>query len=114
MSEPPKPQRKFWQFHLSTMMLLSIVVAGLLYVFDHGPLYGEREDGKQVVIGVYHADGAECKRYGWPIVCVATVSGKSYWGTADVVFNAVSAFWILGTMAVFSEWLIRRRKARKT
>ncbi len=117
MNDTPPPKRRFWQIHLSTVMVLT-VVAGLLLYLNLRPASDKYERHYSV--------------YGWPNSVVAYnnlshvwyfVKGTpqrtydtdwSTWGEAEGVSiraaaNTIAALAILLLTAMASEYLIRRR-----
>jgi hypothetical protein len=122
MSEA-RPKRKFWQVHLSTALFLLMGVGRLLYanisnyrkgiIETRKPLVGETDDGKPIVMGIAHVGGSS-KEYGWPSTALVTAFGESYWTVPSLFVNGVVAALILAAIGFLSEFLIRRREARKT
>jgi hypothetical protein len=124
MSET-KPKLRFWQFHLSTAIILSIVAAVILFLnirmrqtdelFEHDNGGSSIED-----------------RCGWPFAIYRTIpewliqaeeaDGQSEWSQHikdNWSYSAIAANLLVGTTILFvvlvsCEWLIRRREARKT
>jgi hypothetical protein len=101
MSE--KPKRKFWQFSLTTALLLALLISWLLFM----NLYSE--PSKQEI---------HQQHYGWPFAAVQrnVVNGRTvrwYVEDANLYGDLAIALQIFLVVALISEWLIRRREARK-
>jgi len=106
MSQPPK-KRKFWQLHLSTVVLLMFVANGLLWInfrtysccIDSG-VQANRACGWpfEWLIWMNFADGSDSKP-------------NLYLGA---IFDPAAAILILAIIAISIEHLIRRREGRKS
>jgi hypothetical protein len=113
MNDSDKPKRKFWQFHLSTAILVMIASGPLLWL-NCSPRRSKiflahwGDPARD-----YYADGFIT---GWPAPLKAVEDD----GTVDAVSpiapvtNMVAGVAILLSVGFISEWLIRRREARKT
>jgi hypothetical protein len=129
MSE--KPKRKVWQFHLSTAVIL-MFAAGILMAVNYHACTIPTEDNRIYFVA-----------HGWPLVAYQdlhlhelldmsqdVVGGRSPrqaeaipfskicridigWNRRGIVTNLFVAIVILITGVFASEWLIRRREARK-
>ena len=98
-----KPKRKFWQFHLSTAVLMMFATGGVLlanhreYEFTPGSIMGERN---------YPKTGS-----GWPFNIES--SQILDFRSAYILFNVGTGVCIVIGLGVASEYLLRRREARK-
>ena len=126
MSESEKPKRKFWQFHLSTAVALVIVAGGVA----GANLTNSKP--RRLSLGIQ-------KQYGWPLVAHETndlsilqpdcslssdecfkkfalewSKSESRWNRIAAFIDSLIAIGILVAVAFCSEFLIRRREARKT
>jgi hypothetical protein len=107
MSEAGKPKRNFWQFHLFTATLLMFVCSGLLWA--------NVSTYKFYVDSGFQADRA----WGWPFPWLIWMDHPVGRDTESHLFlgsilNPAVAVAILGIIAFVSEFIIRRREARKT
>jgi hypothetical protein len=119
MSEPDKPKRRFWQFHLSTAILMTVAAGGLfgLNLTKH---IGYR-NVNMMPLGApesvyfsypYHGQG-------WPFAFWWTLlddeTGSKYAFTGwDLIADLSICVAILASIFFVSESIIRRREARKT
>ena len=122
MDEPPKKYR-FWQLHLSTAVLLMLLIAWLAKI-NIVPSDNFRDHGEYTVTS-----------YGWPIHIIhydfkgrTDYEGKSNaWDVDDsrvgtlyrsiliaIIENLLVAISLVANVAFLSECLIRRREGRKT
>jgi hypothetical protein len=106
MTHPPL--RKRFPIHLSTAIVMLVVLSGLLWANLRG-----REN--LYITGIWHI-------YGWPLDAVATVEldrgfpdvgERGSYSYKRVAVNIAVAFAIFVAVWVLCEWLIRRRAARK-
>jgi len=110
MSELEKPKRKFWQFHLSTAVLMMFVVGGQLWTNTSGT--------DRLRIGIIY--------FGWPIAFYgdATKATYSFLGATEsaplegfsylrFAENAIVNLAILAALAFLFETRIRRRESRR-
>jgi hypothetical protein len=142
MSDSEKPKRKFWQIHLSTAVLLTLVSGALIQIncrdrllqLSNGSNIVKNFDDDKVLllmIGVR-------KQYGWPFIAVeyihngtddltigiACPEGLSIDLKADndlklklthapFVYDFLVGLAVLISCGLSFEWLIRRREGRK-
>ena len=122
MSEQPK-KRPWLQFHLSTLIVLMLISASLMYV-NFTESIGYWHWGEEV----YEANVVqEYRGYGWPMTCMRQMTGKAHYddGTpyqqsldssswrkfnAAIVGNAFFAVAVLGASWILCEYLIRRKE----
>jgi hypothetical protein len=116
MSEA-KPKRKFWQFHLSTAVLLILLAGGLLWLQLCD--YLAQRQYAPLPPGIFAS-------YGWPVLAYkfeynfydqgSSVVQESVhrWKPLGVAVDALVALGVLVCAASFSEFLIRRREVRET
>jgi hypothetical protein len=129
MSEA-KPKGKFWQFHLLTLMLMTLATGPMLSMNLYDQL------GRHVIVGgggspyedVSDNPKQRCWVWtayqGWPMPVweYYTVDGKSYGSyfcrffgpVIPVILNVMLIVAALFCVGFFSEFLLRRREARKT
>ena len=107
--EPAKARRKFWQFHLSTAVILSLTSGGMLLA--NLPMrLSPVNPGSNVV--VYER--------GWPLnIETGGDAGRGVlsherWILDGILTNVVFAVGMFIVIAIGSEMLIRRREARKS
>ena len=93
-----KPKRRFWQFHLSTAVVMTIA-AGFL-------LYGTLQPS------IYKFHGKDIVTYGWPISYF--YDDSSGWCVEALIIDVLACIIVLPLAAYMLEWLLRRREARKT
>jgi hypothetical protein len=122
--------RKFWQLHLLTLVLMALAAGPMLdmNLQDH--------QGRHVLVGeggspyedVSENPKRRCRVWtayqGWPMPAweYYTVDGKSYGSyffricgpVIPAMLNVMLIGAVLFAVAFASEWLIRRREARKT
>jgi hypothetical protein len=142
MTEPEKPKRKFWRFHLATAIVLVFVASGLLRAnmtdrmpkSDEASLAGENHDLLALQFLKLYMAGIR-KRYGWPLVAIELVVAYEHevefavdgvppsiakdtpflrWNRTAVAIDSLVTVGLVLAVAFASEWLIRRREARKT
>jgi hypothetical protein len=132
VSEAEKPKRKFWQFHLSTAVILIIVAGGLIGVnlTERMPHFEDPEVNHELfLLGEERIE----HQYGWPMIAEETVNPgilsyshiltsdkqvppKTFcrWEPTAIATNAAVALSILIAFGFCAEFLIRRREDRKT
>ena len=119
MSGTEKPKRRFWQFHLSTAVLLLLAAGGLLR-FDfmmsdlrYGSMsgtYGKETFGWPIVIAFREVDFSKGDN---SVPAIRREIIRRY--SLHLMPEGVAAqVLILIAIFVFSEYLIRRREGRKT
>jgi hypothetical protein len=112
----PAPAKRPWfQFHLSTAVVLMFVAAGLLWLNVHpspvAPILDPDIDiGLQV--------DANARPFGWPIIAVYTCGAADTSRVAKIhqsaaAFDLFLALSILLAAGASLEWLIRRKQRRK-
>ena len=106
MSEPEKEPKRSWRLHLSTAVLLMILVGAWIGI-QIKPIYWNDQI-----------------RYGWPFDFLVNCTEQPNW--RSFVVSGYTIIWTDGFLdallagvtsilfAVFCEWLIRRREGRKT
>ena len=92
-----KPKRRFWQIHLSTAVLMTLV-AGFCLWFN---------------IETSIDMDTDIISRGWPNTAWLFIDGSSYFFRKGILVNAFYALSILFNVAFLSEYLIRRRESRK-
>ena len=113
------PKRPWFRFHLLTAVLM-MVAAG--YLLRQNCMRVETETGSDMAAAdamvrmtAYVTDPYYV--YGWPSTIYSTGKFDLYvphWHFKGVIINASTAISVLVAVACVSEWLIRRREARKT
>ena len=108
MSEPEKPKRKFWRFHLSTAVVLMLVAGAFI--------------GSNFQFTIYRSPQfinlANYER-GWPMTIESGVgygftnNPSMQWHVWSLCVNASVMVAALLSVAVTCEWWIRRRENRK-
>ena len=102
------PQRRFWQIHLSTAIVLMFVAGGLIWI----NVQAINEDSEIQIF----------ENRGWPfwVYCHIYINTDArekldarIWSAAHVVFNVLICSVILFATAIFIEYVIHRREARK-
>ena len=111
MSEAEKPKRKFWQFHLLTLVLIVLASGGMIAASLHARSMG--------ILQV---------SYGWPLEAAGRKLGYEYagpppgvedhgldlkWKITGALADFIIAVVLIMVVAVVSELLLRRREARK-
>jgi hypothetical protein len=130
MSQPmpaslqPISERKFWRFHLSTAVVLSLVVAGLLWVNlsprQMRPWSDILPNHYFLVFGwpmTAYIDATPALERGIPnpMLMEARIRKTEYgWKFLHFVLDFSISISILILAGAFSEFLIRRREGRKT
>jgi hypothetical protein len=108
MADAPR-KRPWFQFHLSTAIVLMFVASGLLWAnLSESPAGNLSDWGVTVHI------------YGWPAKVYWVTSDKTgdgfFWkergGYSGLAMDAGAALAVLLAVAVFCEWRIRRRERR--
>jgi hypothetical protein len=130
MSDPERPTRKFWQFHLLTLVLMTITVGTMLLIY-----FSPRIEVSQK----WNGGVSRSYTYGWPIELIIVEDTQREWlfrdellatsysaweqfryhsgtGTFVLAFilDLITAAGSLCLSALVPEYLIRRRKARMT
>ena len=137
MSETEKLKRRFWQFHLATAVL-GTLLSGLLFALNFclypgsyklsAAIYGKEATAEYTKAWVEDDIGW----IGWPIVMgaknydlpddysgpvpqeiLSSPKRKIRWFPRAVIINVAVGIVIIITTGVVFEWLIRRREARK-
>ncbi|MGD0091197.1 MAG: hypothetical protein ABSE73_14870 [Planctomycetota bacterium] len=122
MSEKPKKKRPWFQYHLSTAIVLMFVAGGLMWANrPYGVFIWEGMDGTTI----YEDPAGPADVWGWPSTCIINrphdpnriPSGALFRIESSNVQNAVvcnllTAVAILVAVAVWCEWRIRRRERR--
>jgi hypothetical protein len=117
MSE--KPKRKFWQFHLSTALILTIAASIILL------LNIRLRDTEELID---HGGGQSSieQHYGWPCTVYRSLPNyvlarsdvfddlKSKWSFTGLLINATLSTSVLAIVILVSESIIRHRETRKT
>jgi hypothetical protein len=113
MNEPEKPKRRWFQFHLSTMVLLSVTAGGVLWanIVDRNrrvvptSVIHEYEGGPEIPI-----EYGEFSERGWPMSYRFDYAGMfQAQKTPSLLFDFVIAIGMLTAVAIASEWWIRRK-----
>jgi hypothetical protein len=141
MSE--KPRRRFWQFHLLTLVLMALAAGGMLLLGIKVPAEVRRsvvQDPTLTLLGDLKPEDAESdpdtqyfrtENYGWPdpflqITAPVKAQGGKWIPYLDdfapitnllwpnLVGDLIIAIGCLGAAAFLSESILRRREARKT
>ena len=124
MSETEKPKRRL-QLHLSTAILLSISAGGLMLAnFNEPPDFGGLKYSEVPFMGYLgppphnSMPGYSMMGWGWPMKAAAIIhlrkGGLQYaWYTKAIFVDVVAFIFVLLSVYFLSEWLIRRREARK-
>jgi hypothetical protein len=114
----PAPQERPWfQFHLSTAVVLMFVAAGLLWLNVAGESHPGGSSGEWTELGWprgisrydHYQDGTLDNSVWMP-------SAGNGWGGSilpAITANCAAALTILVLIAVCAEWLIRRKQHRK-
>ena len=104
------PKRQWFRFHLLTAVLMLFAAGGFVW-----PNVQEHR-----IIPEW-ADNEPARIFGWPVTAVTFYSAFAMRTSDDVpeisyrglLVDAVSALGLLFTVALISEYLIRRRETRK-
>jgi hypothetical protein len=133
MADPPprgsqdmseKPKRKFWQFHLATAILSTFAAASLLFANlspNRKPLWPDILPA-DIYLHVYgwpmvaYIDYIPALEHGIPIggATSARLQTAEYgWNSHHLIIDILCSVAILFIASCLSEWLIRRREARK-
>ncbi len=124
-----KFKRRFWQFHLSTAILLMFFIgcsiwansrinnAALLRQIEEDSDKSFVEETKKVIfVYPYTWDQlSNCPEYGWPVTAFGpgnSHSLKPFWRKSGIAIDLLFSIGILFVVAFASEWLIRRREGR--
>jgi hypothetical protein len=138
------PKRRWFQFHLSTAIMLMFVAAGFMFANVRAVAKVERKKmealGTPMPPGGYgtfnpyhpvHTEIIESSEQGWPFACrrssscreanessepqISAVLPVQYiWDPTAVVLNAISGFSIFVAVAFLSEYVFRRREAKQS
>ena len=114
MSEVPK--RPFWQFHLSTAMVLVFLCAGISGVnFQERALISSTIQYPDIITG-----------YGWPFVAIEIINisnsgsplrpihvSSKRWIFTGIILDCMACISVLVSFGIILEWVIRRREGRK-
>lgn len=117
MSDDAKPKRKFWQFHLSTTVLIIIFLSGLMWLETRASNVTEQS------AGFWRA----WTWYGWPFHAVACLKWEEslfatrispinpglQFNTLNVGLDFFFVVLTILTLAFLSEFIIHRREIRK-
>src|ERR1041385_2351733 len=113
MSDTPK--RRFWQFRLSTAVVLMLIASSLLMANVGGSLGDASKCGFPFPMYWHQAPPYPL---GQPVETCAfgpfEWSYKAGWSYRLVIANILVSMLSLAGAAVASEWLIRRREGRMT
>ena len=126
MSEPDKPKRRWFQFHLSTAVVMMIVASGCLWA-------NSRYRNIEVLFQEEWNDAGDMMQtnaaLGWPFVMgvpdirlerygkideSASLILKMRWSRFRIAQNVGISLSIVFSAALICESIIRRREARKT
>jgi hypothetical protein len=106
--------RKFWQFHLSTAVLISITTGALMWANYRDAECNEPDSDYADYDGIQHR--VSCKRSGWPVVYTQLyVDGhrlNEIKTTVIPLINLALGMAVLTAIAHFSERRIRHREAK--
>jgi len=99
-----KPKRKFWQFHLSTAVLLMFIgaVLGLENTRGYEPNF-------EIFVVASYNGPVTC--YGWPACCCLQTSFIQ-WFVPSLIINLTTGLGICSLITFISEYTIRRNDAR--
>jgi len=114
MNDAPK-KRPWFQYHLSTAIVLMFVASGLLWLNmqPHGFMYCIVED---LPSGGGRWLNCFGQAYGWPFVCWYSHPGLQDGITVKgpmICLDAASALCLLLPVAFTLEWRIRRKERRR-
>jgi hypothetical protein len=118
MDEHPKKRPWFWfQYHLSTALVLMLVVGGLMWanMGNQGTDWGRAEDLDTRDIPHYAKH-----EYGWPLEfysrCAMYLRDSSdvvvQWNKANLALDVLVAIALVYAVALLLEWRIRRKERR--
>ena len=117
MSE--KPKQRFWQLHLSTLMLLMLIAAGLVGL-NLRPYGGRIELGKGNSVEVTAANIEDGGLIGWPTAMGydgSTLDSPTrtvrIWSQQALAVNVLVGVLILVSVATAIEFLLHRRERRQ-
>lgn len=106
------PKRRFWQLHLSTLLLVALLGAGIQYLnwrstrtFDYWPIPHDPL--------MTHSVEGPIDYYGWPKTCLVVWGENFKWQWSNLIVNGLAGLSILTAIACSSECIIRRREVRR-
>jgi hypothetical protein len=125
MSEPEKPKRKFWQFHLSTTVMSLLAVS--VFMFANLHRVGIERIKFYQGLGVWENTTLKFNNLGWPLPFMRYCTSVQEEPSASEVMNSTKKDFILRSLiadivigvlialvvAIACEWLARRREGRK-
>lgn len=102
-----RPARRYWQIHLSTIILATLGV-GVFAMLNSG--HPPPEPAKRVEILSYWGT-SDCEYYGWPVrIASDDIDGNRLFLPRYMLIDLVVALAGIGGITLASEYLIRRRK----
>ena len=110
-----KPKRRWFRFHLSTAILLSLTTGALMWANYVSVACDEPDTDYPDYAGIQHH--VSSKRLGWPVVYTQLYDNGHRLNELKTMviplINFAIAIAIIALVASLSEYTIRRREARK-